>query len=1824
MTNTHQSVALEWTKPGILETLDLARSALEAYAGSLENGATPPADRLEDGVAALQQARGALKMLELSGAADLAEHLVALGEHLRSKPPAEASPMIECLLHGVLALPGILEEIEAGEREPDRVAAGLVNEARTLLGREPLAGPAPASRLSRPATPAVLDRFRAIGGQDKVKRIRAAYQQVLLGVLKGGDALESIDTLRKVALGMRTICEDTPHEAVWEAFDEFLVALRRGLEAHPGPLGADAVKMLRHIDAEIRTLGQDGAAALSRPVAVPLLQQLVDGAAARGHQSEGLGELRRLLGELRTADGPAISSRQALSSAAAALREELATVKDGLDLLARSTEARPDALSALIAPLKQISSTMSLLGFESSRAIVAEQVDVLQAASTDAGDPAEALATAVRALAVVDESLESLVRGGGETELITDSAKRAALTESRRGLEGVKQAVVDFVASHWDVRHLRDVPDELRRIRGALQVIPVDDAAALVGACLDYVEQELMAGHAPGWAELDLLADVVSGLDYYLERLGGTHGTGADEILAFARSSLERLRAGPPPARMAAAAEDPPEVSGYAADAMPEAEPAASAAAQQLAEAPAHRLTDSFAADAEIVGVFVEEVDEILRTVDGHLEAWRVDLADATHLAEIRRGFHTLKGGGRLVGARVLGELAWSIENMLNRVIDRTIAATPELLALVRQARQLIPGLRDAFAARQQAPHEAVERLMEFADLVASGGSPVETGEDGAEEEIPELVEADVVVAGLPPESLDLSEPATGNEALTLFMAEAREYLDLLVQAERDSGHIVDEPLLRALHNLAGSAAAAGVETLAELARAAYEVAQRFRGVEGPAALEGEVAEFVRSVQADIAGALDELASGAEPRDHLQLIAEADRLLVASDAPAADELLLTLPSVDVLMGAEVWLDPWLRSGTAGGAPAGVRSALQDVANVAASEGHQPIAALARALQDAHERLDGSRLDAPAHGTLLRAHGQLLTHIDALAAGQPLTAASDIVDTLAWLQPAPADAPEPGDTPGDGAEAEHITLAAPESVARPQVPAAGRQLVEPADTLAGLASGEIDRDLIGIFLEEADELLEALDQAIHDLAEDPDSGSHFERILRGLHTLKGGARLSGVTALGNAAHALESRLIEAQHGARAFDGAWIGSLLGDHDRLVRMVADVRALVAGVPASGPAATEPPEAAMITSAVRGARAPAREQMPVQATAVAPPKGPGEPAVISRGDLRSGSEFVRVGSALLDQLVNLAGETSIVRARVEQGLSDFGGALEEMESTIRRLKDQLRRLEIETEAQILFREERPDGPSHEEFDPLELDRYSQLQQLARSLSESASDMLDLRETLVLKAREAESLLLQQARINTELQEGLMRSRMVPFSRMLGRFRRTVRQVADELGKSVELHAYNVEGELDRSLLERMVAPLEHMLRNAVDHGIEAPEVRLAAGKPAAGRIELRLSREGGEVVIEIADDGAGIDVEQVRTKAVERGLMAADADLADDEIRQFVFAPGFSTAKSVTQISGRGVGMDVVHSEVRQLGGSISVFSQPGRGTRFAVRVPFRVSVNRALMVSVGEDLYAVPLNTIEGIVLLARDELERVYGSGEGTLLYAGVPYQMSYLGSFLGRDHRAGAAAGSVPVVLVRSGDHAVAVHVDSVQGSREIVVKSLGPQFAGVAGISGATILGDGSVVVILDLLGLIRARRSSARSGLAGRPATGRLRSVLVVDDSVTVRKVTSRLLERQGLEVTVAKDGVEAVAALQERRPDIVLLDIEMPRMDGFEVLRHIRHDERLADLPVVMISSRTGAKHRDRAASLGVSRFLGKPFQEHQLLSTLEELLE
>ena len=773
----------------------------------------------------------------------------------------------------------------------------------------------------------------------------------------------------------------------------------------------------------------------------------------------------------------------------------------------------------------------------------------------------------------------------------------------------------------------------------------------------------------------------------------------------------------------------------------------------------------------------------------------------------------------------------------------------------------------------------------------------------------------------------------------------------------------------------------------------------------------------------------------------------------------------------------------------------------------------------------------------------------------------------------------------------------------------------------------------DPDLFALFHDEAQHLIDRSTKQLKAWISDDDT-LHLPELQRALHTLKGSARTAGVQAISDVAHELEY-LYEAimLAGNTQVPQAIKQLTLHAHQWLDDAIAQVNLTV-----------QPVESAALLFALQESRKgawlrgdrlkQARLYAQQPGSAVAPLQKmtlpPMEGLFNQRNDRDQASgEMIRVSSGLMEKLINLSGENAINRARIEIGLTSMTQTMEDMGATIQRLADQLRRMEGELETQILARE---GSERHADFDPLEMDQYSSLNQLSKSLAESSSDLLDLKNTLLERSREAESLLLQQSRIQSEISEGLMNSRLVPFSRLVPRLSRVVRQTATELGKQADLQVINAEGEIDRTILERVTAPLEHMLRNAVDHGLERPEWRHGVGKPASGNITLAVEREGNEMVITLTDDGKGIDVVAVRRKAIERGLIAADSELSDREVIQFIFNAGLSTAQEITQVSGRGVGMDVVQSEIKQLGGVISVDTTSGQGTRFILRLPLTVAVTDALMVRAGDRSFAISLTQVDRIVRVSPEQLDRYYQERETRpdqqMLLDGVMHRVSYLGEMLGQSRRPNLAGQTAPIPLLvvkEAGTH-TAVQVDQLIGSREeIVIKPVGQQLGNVRGLAGATIMGDGSVMLILDLIALSRSlalvRQLLQQQEVAASPQQRRL--VMVVDDSVTVRKVTSRFLERYGFDVVTAKDGMDAMARLEEVTPDIMLLDVEMPRMDGFEVATQVRHSPVHRGLPIIMITSRTGIKHRERAFATGVNAYMGKPYQEQELLDNINELL-
>ena len=771
-------------------------------------------------------------------------------------------------------------------------------------------------------------------------------------------------------------------------------------------------------------------------------------------------------------------------------------------------------------------------------------------------------------------------------------------------------------------------------------------------------------------------------------------------------------------------------------------------------------------------------------------------------------------------------------------------------------------------------------------------------------------------------------------------------------------------------------------------------------------------------------------------------------------------------------------------------------------------------------------------------------------------------------------------------------------------------------------MESLDMSDLDEELLDIFTEEAKDLLDQSDTLLVQLKQAPDNFEFLFGIQRNLHTIKGGARMAGLFSIGELSHSLESLLQPNADQSVILTSHQMVMVEKSLDALHHMAHSVgqrqepmlpEGLIAQLEGSESQA-EPVHTVDVS-----------EQVAEKLQSLKALSGPIESVDLDADEgLRTPQEVVRIRADLLDQLVNFAGEVAIYRARLEQQLGLFKINLVELDQTTSRLREQLRRLDIETEAQIAARNIREVDQGRQDFDPLELDRFTNQQQLSRSLAESSNDLVNLQATMEDLTRHHETLLLQQSRVSSELQEGLMRTRMLPFESLLPRLRRVLRQAAQDSNKEVQLRVEGAQGEMDRTVLDRMIAPLEHLLRNAVAHGIETAKERKKSGKSEIGNVVINIAHEGTEVVLSVRDDGRGLDAKQIQSKALERGLINADAELNEQQILNLITLTGFSTADTITRLSGRGIGMDVVSNEIKNLNGNLSIQTTPKKGTEFIIRLPLNLAVTKAVFVKIGENQYAIPIASVDGVGRIGREEHEQKMQLESPEFSYAGNLHKIYDLGGLLDLPTAKAEGSMQMPLLLSRSGQDRIAICVDQVLGSHEIVVKPIGPQVTSIPGVYGASIMPDGGVVVILDLAPLVR--HNSARQKLqVVETVDSNVRSmplVMVVDDSITMRKVTSRILERNNYEVILARDGLEAIEKMADHVPDLVLLDIEMPRMDGYEVAQNMKADSRLQNVPIMMITSRTGEKHRQRAFELGVERYLGKPYQEHELMRQVNEI--
>ncbi len=1230
-------------------------------------------------------------------------------------------------------------------------------------------------------------------------------------------------------------------------------------------------------------------------------------------------------------------------------------------------------------------------------------------------------------------------------------------------LQHVEQVLDTFSRDASKLSTLPELGPYLRQMHGALVVIGMNKAAEALNLC-----EKLIADCAAGAGsadDMDWIAEALSSVGFYLEPCRHGREPGEEAIALFFRRYEKRH-------------------APLSLDTTMRLKSPVSAGKAEAAPAPEVKRPQ---VDADLLEVFLEEAGEVLQTIDKTLPECKTNPQDREAMTTVRRAFHTLKGSGRMVGLMDMGEIAWEVEQVMNRWLEEKLPASAALLEMVDAASKSFAVWIGRLREGKLAGEVDGKHIVAMSAKLKSGTAPELFAAPPARPapKLPASVphDADVTIIGgitLPRGFFDIYAKEAAQHVAELEM----QWAEWRKMPGADAPH----EMMRAAHTLASSSRTAGFSEVADLAAA----------LEHWTALAGQTIEAADTalVQAAIA----------------KLKAMVAALAGRAASPTGDEM----------------------------------QHLQ--AMIARMEAHPAPPVEPRQSQPAAQRPGAPKLAVVP------------------PASQPMATA---------FQP-------------------EATAAVP---------------AHPADVTAGgrerrVIRDDVDEQLLPVFLEEAEELVPHIGSDLRDWKANPKDENVIASLKRLLHTMKGSARMAGAIRLGELCHLMESGL-EAALEADAYPPSLWENLEDKMDRLSSGIELLRAPVE------PAAVPAPAAAPAIAAA----APAAADSAADAAA-APAAAPAAPAPAPRAaPLPSLATMLRVNSDTLDHLINESGEIAIARSRIESEMRIAKQSLTDLHEGIARLRGQLREVEVQADSQMQSRQSVVEERSRE-FDPLEFDRYTRLQELTRMMAETLADIASVQQSLVKTAGDTDAALLSQGRTSRFVQQELMRVRAVPFATLSERLYRIVRQTARDTEKKVELAIEGGEVEVDRGVLDRVGAPLEHMLRNAIAHGIELPAERVAAGKPEAGKITISLRQESNEIALVLADDGAGLNLDKLRQKGIEAGALGADDNPTDAQLAALVFVSGVSTADKVTELAGRGVGMDVVRSEIASIGGRVDITTTRGKGTGFAIYLPLTLAVTQAVLVRCGSSLIAISSVMVEQVLRLKAGGLNELYKKGSAGFQDRVYPAEIVEYNS----------------VLLLRSGIQRVAVHVDELLASQEIVVKNLGQQLQHVPGVVGATVIADGTIVLIMNPVHLANRLREQAEKTVVGaraprvsaaatKPVSP---TVMVVDDSLTVRKFTTRLLERQGYQVLTAKDGVDALEQMKESIPGVMLVDIEMPRMDGFDLTRSVRADARLKGVPIIIISSRTADKHRGRAAELGANASLGKPFPEAELLQEITKYLQ
>ncbi|MDR1423100.1 MAG: Hpt domain-containing protein [Azoarcus sp.] len=1912
---------LTWVKGEIDQALSQATDSLKS-AG--EAGADGPA-KVQFAQTHLHQAHGALSIIGLDGLTKFVAALdLFLGALARGELPVDKD-RLELGRRGLASIGNYLSELVHGA--PDQPLR-LLPLYRELVNARGETAPFPADlffpdlsvRIPRRADAPELDaEQRQIQHRTMLKR----FQRGFVDWIKQPDASVHTDTMRSALAGFEA-SEDTPGlRALWwagQAFIDTLVSIPADELPATKHLLNRLENQLRHVSSSPQAVPERLLRELlyeiaSRPATTPIQQ-----AARQAWQLDAL----MPEADVTVSDLPLAPLLQELHSRLTKIKEEWNTFgEQGATALPEFT-AKLEEFTKSIAPLGRPVLHRLLNGM--SRFVVWLSSNPQRYSEPIALEFATAL---LLAESVLDRSvpdpgfqhqvgdalarLEALARG----EEVSTTPSSAGVESARKrqekeaqaqlsheilsSLATIEQTLDDFFRDHAKRAPLATLEAPLHKIEGALAVLGETDAIALIreaGKTIATLAQE----DAPvDETDLNELARRFSALGFFIQSLQYSRTSVAqylspDKAAAQPREARFDLPAlldipalqarkteAAAPAFSADGIESFPtfeiDVEGTpviaAEEKPPTPIPPITAETQRLAEAPKEEL------DAELLSIFIEEAHEVLDKASADLEFLRNEPDNLDHLTEIRRGFHTLKGSGRMVGLSDLGEAAWGMEQTYNRWLKLEWQVTPDLLQLT------VDACREFTAWVKQIKDEG-EYQRDVAALLASAEHLRNSGGSGSDEELPAALQAPAVppAAKTPPSPpaapavefdlhpepatrtlLDVPdiqlEPATETaldvpdiqfdlgdaggggdfsrtqivpekvdidlEDVHLIELDEPETVETDLTPEIDI-EIVPEDIEIVPEPPYTQTASAQTETAKETERKLPSVPEfqpfDFEPFDFTAQETAQTAPEKEPAHEEPVGEKIVAEAVAEPIASPEMTPESTSFSEPESAPDADtlhigEVEISRPLFELYVAeAQMHIATLHQEFDHLGAnptlslPETSLRAAHSCTGISGTARCTPLFTLGRALEHAQQRIyDQKRPPNSEELDLFKTSADTLDAMltEVIGLNMPLET-PELVDLLDRIgHPVEiSNAPLTDDTIAQAVAHVVSETSAASKAARAQA----------APEAPPVLNDEIDEQLLPIFLEEAEGLLTGLHNSLRVWHDDNANPEHSQLIKRQLHTLKGSARMAGAMALGNQIHQLESRVESALVDEQQDIAALIDEIASELDVTEQLIATLN----GGPAPAVEAIEVSEPGAALSQTASSEPAEFFRLPAARLPGETPRAAPITTISAPAESEVVSAALRVRAELVDNFVNDASEIGVARTRIEGELRQLRRSMLDLTENVIRLRNQLREIELQADVQMQTRMAQAESV-HVEFDPLEMDRYTRLQELTRMMAESVNDVTTVQQNLLRNLDSADFALHSQARTTRELQQALMQVRMVPFDSLAVRLYRIVRQSAKELGKRANLDMRGGGIEIDRSVLEHIVAPLEHLLRNALSHGIETPEVRRANGKPELGQITLTTRQEGNEIVIELADDGEGLDFARIAERAREHGLLGPDETADERRLANLIFVPGFSTAKVVTAVSGRGVGMDVVKAETAAVGGRVDISTTPGAGTMFSIFLPLTLAVTQALLVRSGSSHYAIPASMISQVMELKADAVEHM--RREGSYEWMGQQYGYYYLPNLLG-DGAARPEIGRYSwVLLLHSGTQALALHVDALHGHQEIIVKNAGPQLTHIAGMSGATVLGNGEIVLIINPVAMVSReiiygqaqKASETTDSRVPQPAPTHEPTVMVVDDSLTVRKITSRLLEREGYRVITAKDGVDAIESLIDDIPDVILSDIEMPRMDGFDFVRNIRADKRLKSVPVIMITSRLADKHREYAMEIGANHYLGKPYQEEELLSLI-----